>query len=238
MICGQDVENWNHGLDLVADELLGEVGVRRPPVDVLHIASRLRIEVAFDAGQRARGRHKKLAGRSAILLKPEERPERLQWAAAHELGEVFAYRVCDRLGIPGDDLPDGAREMIANLLATRLLLPWIWFVRDARNTGGDLLILKEIYRTASHELIAWRLLDLPEWSVVSVFDQGHLVRRRATNDSRPPQMQQAERACWDRVHEENRPAEIHSDGLLVHGWPIHAPGWKREILRTTSAEEI
>lgn len=238
MIFAQDIESWNQTLDHVADELLGEVGVRRPPIDILQIASRLRIDVAFDAGQRGRARHKKLAGRSAILLKPDERPERLQWAAAHELGEVFAYRVCERLDLAGDDVPDGAREMIANLLATRLLLPWSWFAADVRNTGGDLLALKEIFRTASHELIAWRMLDLPEWSIVSVFDQGHLVRRRATNGTKVPPMLQAERVCWDLVHEQNRTAEVNDEGLTVRGWPIHEPGWKREILRTTGGSEF
>ena len=119
MAVGQDVECWNRGLEAVAEELLEEAGVRRPPVDLFQAAKRLRIDVAFDASQRARGRHKKLAGRPAILLKPDDRPERLQWAAAHELGEVFAYRACERMGLSAEDLPDGAREMTANLSATR-----------------------------------------------------------------------------------------------------------------------
>jgi hypothetical protein len=234
MLIVQDVETWNRTVDLVADELLGEAGWRRPPVDVLRLASRLRVDVAFDAGQRARGRHKKLAGRPAILLKPDERPERVQWAAAHELGEVFASRVCEQLGLAGGELPEGGREMLANLLATRLLLPWMWFAADARATQCDLLLLKEIYRTASHELIAWRLLDLPEWSIVTVFDQGHLMRRRSSNGAKPPMLQLPERRCRDIVYRESRAANLCEAGLVVHGWPIHEPGWKREILRTTA----
>lgn len=237
MLIHQDVEDCSRGLESIAEELLDDAGIRQPPVDMFCVARRLRVDVAFDEGQRARGRHKKLAGRSAILLKPDDRPERLQWAAAHELGEVFAYRAFERMGLASDELAEGIRETVANLLATRLLLPWKWFIADVRRTRTDLLMLKEIYRTASHELIGWRLLDLPEASIVTIFDQGQLMRRRASNGAKPPLLGPLEQDCWNRVHHENRVAELCHDGLTTCGWPIHEPGWKREILRTMCADE-
>ncbi len=228
---------WSNAIDAVAEELLTQGGISRPPVDVLELARQLGIDVAFDHQQRVRGRHKKLAGRSSIFLRPDERPERLHWAAAHELGEVVAYRVFDRVSLPGEETPPRLREDIANLLASRLLLPTRWFLDDARRFQVDLLQLKQFYRTASHELIAYRLLDLDERSTITVFDQGRLTRRRGNCDAKPPRLQPIERDCWAEVHRLNRSAEMCASGLTVQGWPVHENGWKREVLRTTLAWE-
>jgi len=226
---------WNQALDEVAAALLDRAEMTGPPVDTLELAERLSIIVAFDSTQRARGRHKTLTGRASIFLKPDERPERLQWAAAHELGEVVAWRVFDRVPLPDGEVPSRLREQVANLLASRLLLPSRWFGDDARRLRGDLLELKRVYRTASHELIAYRMLDLPEQTIVSVFDHGRLTRRRSNGYGKPPRLQPVERDCWAEVHRSNRPVEMQERGLTVQGWPIHEPGWQREILRTTAA---
>ena len=48
---------------------------------------------------------------------------------------------------------------MANNLAGRLLLPTAWFVADAAAENWDLIALKHRYATASHELIARRMLE-------------------------------------------------------------------------------
>ena len=83
-------ETWSVAVDDAVAELLKRAQITRPPVDALALATRLEIVVAFDHTQYSRGRHNVLSGQSSIFLKPDERPERLQWAAAHELGEVIA----------------------------------------------------------------------------------------------------------------------------------------------------
>ena len=228
---------WSDAIDHVAEGLLTQGDINRPPVDVLELARRIGIDVVFDRRQRVRGRHKKLAGRSSIFLRPDERPERLQWAAAHELGEVVAYRVFERVSLPAEETPPRLREDVANLLASRLLLPSRWFVADARRVDVDLLQLKQLYRTASHELIAYRLLDLDERSVITVFDQGRQTRRLGNREGKPPRLQPVERDCWAEVHRLNRPVEMSAGGLAVRGWPVHENGWKREVMRTTVAWE-
>jgi len=50
---------------------------------------------------------------------------------------------------------------------------------DAPGLDWDLLELKKRYRTSSHEVIAWRFLDLPEPCVVTVIDNEHVSRRRS-----------------------------------------------------------
>lgn len=227
---------WSTALDTTADELLEKVSITAPPVDALHLAERLGISVVFDDDQPVRARHKRLAGQATILIKPDERPERLQWAVAHELGEVIAYRVFARVDLYADSISPRLREEVANLTASRLLLPSRWFFDDARRSHEDLLALKKIYRTASHELITCRLLDGPRQSIITIFDNGRITRRLANRPGRPPGLQRVERDCRAEIHRHGRPVELREQGLTVQGWPVHEPDWKREILRTTTAD--
>ncbi len=226
---------WSAALDEVAEELLDRAEFSAPPVDCLVVAERLGIVVAYDATLRGRGRHKMLAGRSAILIRPDERPERLQWAVAHELGEAFAWQVYDQSASAAERDQPELRESIANLMASRLLLPSRWFFDDARRCGWDLRQLKRVYKTASHELIAHRYLDGEEPTLISLFDQGRLVRRTSNFRARPPRLARVERDCWSEVHRRNQSTECRQQSLIVQGWPVHEPGWRRELLRTTFA---
>ena len=231
-------EQLDATLDTVALEVLQDAGVRRPPVDALTVARTLGMTVALDDRQQGRARCVRLRGcrrapaRHTILLRPEPRVERLQWAIAHEIGEHTAYRVFAALGVDPRDATLDARESVASQLAGRLLLPGEWFSRDGQDCGWDLLELKRRYRTASHELIARRMLEFPLAIVVSIFDQGQLTLRRGNLPGRVPPPSTDERECQDTVNRHNRPCEMPS----VRGWPVHEEGWKREILRREIGE--
>ena len=96
--------------------------------------------------------------------------------------------------------------------------------------------MKARYATASHELIARRMLECRPPVIISIFDHGRPSFRRSNLPGRVPPLSPAERACWQPVHEYNR-AERTYDGLLaIQGWPIHEEGWRREILRTEVEE--
>ncbi len=84
----------------------------------------------------------------------------MQWAIAHELGECERHRVFEFLQVDPREAPPAAREAVANHLASRILLPREAFSADATACGWDLPELKSRYTTASHELIARRMLDL------------------------------------------------------------------------------
>lgn len=226
---------WANALDDAANDLLDRGGVEAPPVDCLTLAERLEIYVAYDASQPGRGRHKRIGGQSTLLVRPEERPERLQWAVAHELGEAFAWKVFERVNADVDEGSPQLREHIANLMASRLLLPNRWFFDDARREDWNLPWLKQRYATASHELIAYRFLDGDEPTTVTLFDQGQLTRRSANVRQRAPRLTQLERDCWSEAHRDSRSCERHSASLVVQAWPVHEPEWKREVLRTTFA---
>lgn len=218
-------------MDERVDEVLHSAGVSGPPVDVLAVARAHEIPVVQNLAQQPRGQHARLGGRAAIFVRPDGRPERLQWTVAHELGEAFAHRVFDRLG--ASDVPPREREQVANLLAARLLLPTEWFFFEAGRCQGDVPQLKHVFATASHELVALRLLDLPTPTVITVFDQKRMSRRRCNHMARAPELSALERDCWQTAHYLRRVTREHDEGTVVQAWPIHEPGWQREILRTT-----
>jgi hypothetical protein len=225
------------GLDAVALELLAAAGVDRPPVDAFVLAKRLGITVAVDDGQHGRARYVRLDGRRparsrpTILLRSDPRRERRHWAVAHEIGEYAAHRVFARWGVDAREVVPRAREEVANCLAGRLLLPTAWFLADAAAGGWDLAALKARYATASHELIARRMLECPPPVIVTIFDHRAVSFRRSNVPGRVPPPSTAEMACWRVVHDAARTARIDDGPRTVQGWPVHEPEWKREILR-------
>ena len=232
-------EQFAAAVDACALELLREAELSAPPVDAIRLARRLRLQVATDTTMDERARFVRLgdAGQGTILLADDRRPERQHWAVAHEIGEYAAHRVVQQLGVDLADLVSAGREQIANRLAICLMLPRDWFAADGRALDWDLVALKEIYRTASHELIARRMLEMSPPVIVSLFDQGELQWRRSNVLARPPQLAPPEADTW-RVAFEGGRATQHHKGDLPEGvddvrcWPVHEPGWRREILRT------
>ena len=224
-------------LDAVIEEILAQVGLKQPPVDAFKVAQGLGITVARDDCQEGRARYVRLSNRrssrprAAILLRSDPRLERRQWAVAHELGEHAAHRVFAVLGVDPREASPRAREQVANQLAGRLLVPSHWFVKDAAACAWDLLALKNRYRTASHELIARRMLDCPPAVIITIIDQGRITFRRGNLPGRTPPTTSAESACWRSVHEQNKPQSLVFKMQTIQGWPIHEDQWKREILR-------
>jgi predicted transcriptional regulator len=229
--------DYSAALDAVAGSVLAALPIDEPPVDALALARALNLAVAWDDGQRGRGRIVRLHGhgaapRGSILLRHDPRPERLQWAIAHEIGETCAQLVFDHLCVDPREAPPQAREAVANQLAGRLLLPNAWFALDAPQCGWDLPQLKARYSTASHELIARRMLDFPAPITIAIFDHARLTFRRANVPGRPATLLPPEQIAWRIAHDDSQPA-VESDAVCrVQAWCVHEPDWKREILRT------
>lgn len=232
-------------LDTTAFGVINAAGISKPPVNAFRVAEALGIVVALDDRQAGRARYVRLAecpasrargGQASILMRQEPRHERRQWAVAHELGEHLAAETYARLGRDLAELSDGGRETIANLLANRLLLPTAWLASAGSDCGWDLAALKAIFSTASHELLARRMLDFEPPVIVTVWDNARITFRRANRGNGAPPLLAAESDCWRAAHTSGRPQATASK-LLVRGWPIHEPGWKREILRTEPAED-
>lgn len=234
-------------LDATATEALWQANVDGPPIDALNVADGLQLVVARDFAMPYRGRFVRIAdhesdggGLGTIVVGVAERPEREQWAVAHEIGESIAYRVFERLGVSFDEALPTAREFVANRMASALLLPRRWFAADGRELDWDLLELKERYNTASHELIARRMLEMRPPIVITVCDQGRIHWRRSNVTARPPDLLREERAVWQESYRTGLPAsdvlDVETGLESVRCWPVHEPGWKREIIRSAVAE--
>jgi Zn-dependent peptidase ImmA (M78 family) len=224
-------------IDRMVDDLLDRGGVREPPVDVIALAQgTLGMTVCIDSRQPQRGRAQRAAGKSVIYLKPEPSEERHQWTVAHEIGEHLKADLLGRLGVPPEETRAMAGESLANLLAYRLLVPTCWFAADARDCQFDVLELKKRYRTSSHEVIAWRFLDLAEPSIVTIVDNDSVTRRKSNAWPIRRKLEPVELRCQRFVHENSESAVMRDGGWTVHGWPVHQLDWKREILRSVVDE--
>src|SRR6202022_2962247 len=107
---------------------------------------------------------------------------------------------------------------------------------DAPAMEYDVLELKRRYRTASHEVIAWRFLDLPESCIVTIVDNDHIHKRRSNAwPIRRRQLEEPEQQCQRRVNQTGQPHVIRAASWTVQGWPVHQADWKREILRSVEA---
>ncbi|HEY5316117.1 MAG TPA: ImmA/IrrE family metallo-endopeptidase [Pirellulales bacterium] len=228
-------------LDEVVVGLLAAGEVDQPPVDAFRVAAAIGVLVARDDGQSGRARYVRLGGRPgsrhsggdapSILIRSDPRPERRQWAVAHELGEHLAHEVFARLAVDPAEAPPTAREATANYLASRLLLPSHWFAPAGRACDWELRDLKAAFVTASNELIARRMLDFEPAACISIYDHGRLTFRSANRSGRPSPPAPLERECQLAAHQSGRSVTKIGELLRVRAWPIHEPDWKREILR-------
>jgi Zn-dependent peptidase ImmA (M78 family) len=220
-------------VDRTVQELLEAAGVEGPPVDAIALAQRhLGMIVCLDRRQPQRGRAQRAAGHKQIFLRPEPREERHQWTVAHEIGEHLKSSLLGRLGIEPSRTRVMMGESLANLFAHRLLVPTCWFAADAPQLDYDVLALKQRYRTASHEVIAWRMLDLPEPVIITIIDNDHVSRRRSNAWPTRRALAPAEKQCQEYVHYYSRSRLVQEAGWTVYGWPVHQADWKREILRS------
>lgn len=221
--------NWCQALRTAVQDLLRQSAIPAPPIDALAVARGLQLTVAWDQSQPGRGRIMRIAGQPTIFLRPDARPERVQWAAAHELGEAHLWKICRSLGVSGEDLSPHQREDLANWFARELLLPAMWFEQDSRSCDYDLPQLKTRYFTASHELIACRWLDSETRGMVTVFDQGVATLRRNNLPTRVP-FTEAEKSCWSKLRQTRQSLRLDGTHMTVRGWCVDSPGWQREIL--------
>jgi predicted transcriptional regulator len=220
-------------VDAAVAQLLETAHWEGPPVDAIVLAQRhLGMIVCLDRRQQQRGRAQRAAGRKQIFLRPEPSQERHQWTVAHEIGEHVKADLLRRLGLAPEYVRAMSGESLANLFAHRLLVPTCWFAGDAPRHGYDLAELKQRYSTASHEVIAWRFLDLSDPCIVTVVDNDHVHRRRSNAWPTRRELTPAELACQRSVSRSGRPRVVQENGWTVQGWPVHQSDWKREILRS------
>lgn len=223
-------------IDTFVANLLESLVLTAPPFDPGTAARRLGFEVLTDRSHEGRGRHVRVAGRTVLLVKPEERSERSAWTLAHELGEALMPELVERFGCQATIVEGRSRETVANLFATRFLLPHDPFRDGMEELDGELPALKRRFSNASHELVAVRMLDFSPNGIVSIFDQGRLTRRVAARGRPPGRLAEPERRCREVVRSIRGAHRCDDDGWVVRGWAVDEPGWEREILVSQAPE--
>ncbi len=213
-------------IDRLVQELLTQAGVESPPVDAVALARHLGLDL--DEG-RKRGRKKPT---SAEEVPRASTPEAQQWNAAQTIGEHFKATLLERLGFAPDEKRPMLGESLSGLFARHLLVPGVWFSADAPSCGYDLYQLKERYRTASHEVIAFRLLDLPEPCIITIVEDDKVHRRRSNAWPVKKRLEPAEVECRRCVTRNGEPHVVRSGGWTVWGWAVWQGGRNREILRS------
>jgi hypothetical protein len=184
-------------------EVLSTAGVSAPPVDALAIAAHLGLTVEIDQAASV---------------------ETNQWTAARAIGDHFKQELRAQLGTEHGSL--------SGLFATALLLPMQWFRKDVREFHCDVRKLKERYRTAAIETIAFRLLDPGDPCIITIADEEKVHRRRSNGPQVKKQLAKAEQECLRLVSESRESQVVRADGWTVQGWFAPIDGWRRVILRS------
>lgn len=230
-----ELTEWHAIATLVENEanaLLKRLNITAPPVDAFTFASALNLVVHRDPSLNTRGYSRRRWGIETITVgsKNPGKSERKHFTIAHEIGEVLlAGRIEQRF-----------LEDACNLMAVSLLLPIEWFRRDAEAMDFDLFALKGRYSTASHEVIAYRMLDVRPL-IVSIFDNGLLYRRKSSYTTPvrwARQVSPLEMECMRAVSEKAERVSLYSDEMNVSGWPIFREGWERVILKIEIRDDV
>ncbi|MSR29987.1 MAG: hypothetical protein EXR99_00640 [Gemmataceae bacterium] len=127
-------------------------------------------------------------------------------------------------------------QVVINQIARRLLVPTQDLAKTARQNGFDLFALRKDYPAAPLDILASRLLNLPDPCVITIMDNGHLTSRESNFPLRGKEMFPLEVKVWEQCHKSSRVKKESRLGWVVYAWPVHEVDWKREILRTVVPE--
>ena len=212
-------------VDHVIEEVLRRHALASPPVD----ANLLLAQEGEKVLPKRRVRDSKESNGGSMGDSAELERQR---AAALALGKSLNTKILNQARIGPRERSSEAEAQLAGLFATRLLMPTSWFQEDVRRLGYNLPRLHARYATASIASVAWRLLDLNEPAVVTIFDNNHIVDRRSNlaNSEGTPEIDAAERAAQAYAHQFSRARLEHSPALTARAWPLHRADWRREIV--------
>ncbi len=237
-------EDLFEATDRVVVNLLTRHGITEPPVDAMSLAKEeFHLLVRFaeeedEPGTRGRfgDRPRPRPRKNEIVLRPEAPDEVHQTVCARACARLLVPVILEKLGVlPGTE-NRGAEKSLVGLVSPRLILPTRWFERDARRANSDVAVLQQRYRTATYEVIAWRLLDLEEACVVSVVDQGEVTARKGNRAPAGRQLQAEEQKCLDRIRDSGEAQTVRGEGWTARGWPVPTGPFDRILLRAVPNE--
>ncbi len=221
--------------DRLVAGLLDRAGVTTPPVHALRVAEDhigIPVEVVEpEEDERGRPRPRTRRPSSGIVLSPHMTDEQQQSAAAQGIARTLLPDLLRKLEIPEGSESKQAAAHFRGLLVARLLVPTRLLRAALRNCKFDLPALKDVFTTATMEMIALRLLDLDDPCVIAIVDDGVVATRRGNTMPAGRKLTPPEQQCLDRVMELDLPHKVRGDGWTVCGWPISGRPFRRVVLR-------
>jgi hypothetical protein len=234
MDAGLTLEDLQHAIDRVVGNYLEGMRIYRPPVDWVDLAqsiSGIRTEVRDEATGLGR---KRAASQGKLLLGESLREESRQRLAAQTIAHSLIPQVGEALGAEtGEKLPSAW----VRILVERLMVPPGWFREVWREVEGNLSKALDRFEGTPIDLVAQRLLDSPEPTVLSIVDHGALVHRASNGPRLGKTLWPLEKECLAYVANFSRARRMSQGGMTVWCWPIHKSDWKKEILRTVVSED-
>jgi hypothetical protein len=231
-------EELFEAIDRLVAGMLERAGVTAPPVDALALAENhlgIPVEVVEPVEEDERGRRRPRASRPAgggVVLSPDMTDEQRQRAAAEGIARLFTPDILRKVGVtPGSETKQFAAQL-RGLTAARLLVPTRMLRAALRGSKLDVLALHAVFRTASPEAVALRLLDLDEPCVIAVVDDGVVALRKSNRLAVTKKLEPAEQECVDRITELDLPQRTRSEGWTVQGWPVPGRAFRRILLRS------
>lgn len=228
-------EDVYEACDRLIAGLLERAGVAGPPVDALKIAEEhlgIPVEMAEEDDEEGHGRPRQRRTGAGVSLNPRMTEDQRQSVAAAAIARDLLPDLLRKLGVmPGSESKQAAAGF-RGLLASRLLVPARFLRAAVRSCGFDLMALKSVLSTASHEAIALRLLDLEEPCVIAIVDDGVVATRRSNSVPADKKLLAEEEKCVNQVTARDLPHKVRGNGWTVHGWPIPDRPFRRVVLRS------
>lgn len=218
-----DFEEISGLLDKLVEELLAKCGIGGPPVEPRKIADALGLVYDETELEGRRGQSYRRYGRQHVEIHHKDRPERKNFALAHEIMELELKKALD-------DPRESHRW--ANLGASFLLMPTPWFRDQCLRTGFDLAKLKKAFSAASWEVIALRTLNFSE-SIITIVDDDRVTRRKSSYPFYvSKKLSNREREVVLEVLQTKKAQKQHFPSCDVTAYPVFEKEHKRIILRT------
>lgn len=223
--------------------LLERAGVTTPPVDALRIAEEhlgIPVEVVEPAEEDETGRRRPRArsNSAGITLTTDMSASQRQRVAADGIARHLMPEILHKLGVvPGSENKQFVAH-VRGLVVPRILIPTRLLRSALRDHKYDVPALAKVFRTASTEMVALRLLDLDSPCVISIIDDGVVATRRGNQSAESKKLEPAEQACHDRVSELELPHRVRQGGWTVQGWHVPDRPFRRIILRAVRDDDI
>ena len=260
----EDFEEIVELLDRLVENVLSVCEIKQPPVEPKKIADRLGIAYSETRLDGRRGQSFRRRGLPHVEVHHEDRPERKNFALAHEIMELELKKVLED--------PRECHRW-ANLAASFLLMPTPRFREECCRSEFDIAQLKKVFSTASWEAVALRTLNFAD-SIITIVDASLPVglpvvggkRLRKTSPPRrespsgsssisagrltakvtrrkssypfymPKKLSDDERQVVEEILRTRKAVKRHFPSCEVAGYPVFEGEHRRVILRTTLDE--